>query len=168
LRTRFDRSTDPVSAKKSFVIDALIVAALLAVGGAGYYFSPLLLPKSDVVATPEPNCSLHERACGAALPDGDRIELTLAPRPIPNVQPLTVEVRVTGAAPSKVLLDLAGARMNMGVNRSELAETEPGRFTGTASLPVCVSGAMDWVATVVVETGRQRVSAPFRFTSSPH
>jgi hypothetical protein len=167
LRTRLHRVT-AVSANKSLVIDALIVAALLAVGGAGYYFSPLLLPKSDVVATPDPNCSLHERACDAALPDGGRIELGLMPRPIPNVQPLSVEVHVVGAAPAKVLLDLAGAKMNMGVNRSELREAVPGQFIGTASLPVCVTGSMDWIATVVVETGRQRISAPFRFTSSPH
>lgn len=157
-----------MSANKSLVIDAAIVAALLGVGAAGYHFSPLLLPKSDVVATPDPNCNLHERACGATLPGGGRIELSIAPRPIPNVQPLAVEVRVTGSAPSKVVLDLAGARMNMGVNRGELAETAPGRYTGSASLPVCVSGAMDWVATVMLETSRQRISAPFRFTSSSH
>lgn len=153
---------------KSLIIDAAIVVALLLVGAGGYHFSPLLLPKSDVTATPDAGCDLQTRACGAALPGGGRIELSLAPRPIPNVQPLAVEVSVSGIEAHKVMLDLAGARMNMGVNRAELVETTPGRFTGTASLPVCVTGAMAWVATVVLESGRQRISAPFQFTSSPH
>jgi hypothetical protein len=157
-----------VRANKSLIIDAAIVIALLLVGAGGYHFSPLLLPKSDVTATPDPGCDLHARACSAALPGGGRIELSLAPRPIPNVQPLAVEIRVTGIEASKVMIDLAGAKMNMGVNRTELAETAPGRFTGTTSLPVCVTGAMEWVATVVLESGRQRISAPFLFTSSPH
>jgi hypothetical protein len=157
-----------VRANKSLIIDAAIIVALLLVGAGGYHFSPLLLPKSDVAATPEPGCDLQRGACGAALPGGGRIELSLAPRPIPNVQPLAVEVSVSGIETHKVMIDLAGAKMNMGVNRTELTETAPGRFTGTTSLPVCVTGAMDWVATVVMESGRQRISAPFRFTSLPH
>ncbi|HEX8961464.1 MAG TPA: hypothetical protein VF801_00565 [Rhodocyclaceae bacterium] len=153
---------------KSHIVDAAIVAALLLVAAGGYYFSPLLLPKADVTAAADPGCSLHERACGAAVPGGGRIELSMAPRPIPNVQPLTAEVTLAGLTANKVVLDLAGAKMNMGVNRVELAPVAPGRFAGTSSLPVCVTGSMDWIATVMVETGTQRISVPFRFTSSPH
>ncbi len=153
---------------KSFVVDAAIVAALLAVGAAGYHFSPLLLPKSDLAATPEPGCDLQRQACGAAIPGGGRIELSITPRPIPNLKPLGVEVRVTGRDAGSVMLDLAGATMNMGVNRTSLAQTAPGRFAGATSLPVCITGAMAWRATVILESGRERISAPFHFDSSPH
>lgn len=155
-------------ANKSLLIDAAIVVALLLVAAAGYYFSPLLLPKSDVAATPDVGCDLQASACGAALPGGGRIELSIMPRPIPNVQPLAVEVRVSGTEAHKIVLDLAGATMNMGVNRTDLVQQSPGVFAATTSLPVCVTGAMAWVATVVVERGRERISVPFRFTSSPH
>lgn len=157
-----------MSLNKSLVIDAAIVVALLLVGAGGYFFSPLLLPKSDVAATPEAGCDLQQRACAATVPDGGRIELSVTPRPIPNVKPLAVEVRLTGIDANKAVLDLAGAAMNMGINRADLAQSAPGRFTGTISLPVCASGAMAWVATVQIETGRQRIDAPFRFTSLPH
>jgi hypothetical protein len=30
-------------------------------------------------------------------------------------------------------------------------------------LPVCVSGTMAWVATVIVETSGQRIAVPYRF-----
>ncbi|MGE5468328.1 MAG: hypothetical protein ACM3Y9_12965 [Ignavibacteria bacterium] len=154
--------------RKNFLVDAAIVAALLLVGAAGYYFSPLLLPKSDVTAAPDPGCDLHAGACGAALPGGGRIEFSISPRPIPNLKPLDIEVRAIDVAPTKVTLDLAGAKMNMGINRSDLVESAPGRFTGTSSLPVCVTGAMPWIATVVLENGRQRISIPFPFNSLPH
>lgn len=157
-----------VPANKSLLIDAAIVAALLAVGAAGYYYSPLLLPKTDAAATPDAACDLHRNACGAALPGGGRIELSLLPHPIPNVQPIQAEVRVAGAQARKVTLDLAGEKMNMGVNRTELEDKGNGLFTGTTSLPVCVTGAMAWRATLVVETARERISVPYRFESQPH
>jgi hypothetical protein len=32
-------------------------------------------------------------------------------------------------------------------------------------LPVCVSGRMDWVATVIVESAGQRITVPYRFAT---
>ena len=157
-----------MSADKNLFADLAIVLALLLVGAAGYWFSPLLLPKSDVTANPEPGCDLQRQACGAELPGGGRVELSIAPRPIPNMQPLAIEVRVTGVAAKKAALDLAGAAMNMGYNRAELAASDNGRFKGSVSLPVCVTGAMTWRATVLLETDRQRIAVPFRFDSTSH
>ena len=54
----------------------------------------------------------------------------------------------------------------MGYNRSELAATAPGRYASTIFLPVCVSGDMTWVATVIVKTDRQCITVPFRFDTS--
>lgn len=153
---------------KNFLIDAAILIALILIGVAGYRYSPLLLPKSDIAAIPDPGCDLHRQACGATLPGGGRIELAIAPRPIPVVQPLTVEVRVTGMEATKAEVDFAGVGMNMGYNRPTLPAAAPGRFAGTASLPVCITGTMSWQATVLLETDRQRISVPFRFDSKPH
>ena len=62
-----------------------------------------------------------------------------------------------------VNLAIAGATMNMGYNRSELAPAGNGRYAGETSLPVCVAGTMAWIATVVVETDRQRIAVAYRF-----
>lgn len=154
--------------KKNFLIDGAVLLALLAIGAAGYWFSPLLLPKSDVIAQPEAGCDLNRQACAAALPDGGRIELSLSPRPIPTVKPLAVEVRVSGLDVGKAEIDFAGIGMNMGYNRTTLAPADAGRFTATASLPVCITGSMPWQVTVLLDAGRHRISIPFRFDSATH
>lgn len=154
--------------EKNFLIDAAILVALIAIGAAGYWFSPLLLPASDVAVTVDAGCDLHRQACGATLPGGGRIELSIMPRPIPMVQPLVVEVRVSGIEAGKADIDFAGVGMNMGYNRQPLAPAGDGRFTGSASLPVCITGSMAWQTTVLVEAGRQKISVPFRFESTPH
>ena len=148
---------------KPWVINLAMIAALVGVALIGQQFSPLLLPRADVTGVAEPGCDLQKRPCKAALPEGGRLELSITPRPIPFLQALRVEVSVDGIKPNKVAVDFAGASMNMGYNRSELALASPGRYAGVASLPVCVSGGMSWVATVMIETGRQQIAVPFRF-----
>ena len=148
---------------KSHWLNLAMIAALLATAVIGQRFSPLLLPKADVTGVAEPGCDLQQRACPATLADGGRLEFSITPRPIPFLQPLHVEVTITGVKPSKIEVDFAGESMNMGHNRSKLAAIGPGRHAGDASLPVCVSGGMTWVATVIVETDRQRIAVPFRF-----
>ena len=148
---------------KSQLINLAMLVALAAIAVVGHQLSPLLLPKADVTGMAEPGCDLQRHACSAALPQGGRLELSITPRPIPFLQPLRVEATVSGIEPRKVEVDFAGESMNMGFNRSELTATGAGRHTGETSLPVCVSGGMTWVATVIVETDRQRIAVPFRF-----
>lgn len=138
-----------------------MLALLLGIAVAGHYGSPLLLPKADLSASPEPGCDLQQAACAAILPGGGRIELSIAPRPIPILTPLRVEVALSGVKANKVEIDFAGETMNMGYNRIELAAGN-GRHAGEASLPVCVSGGMTWIVTVLVETDRQRIAVPYR------
>jgi hypothetical protein len=158
---------EPMPVNRKILYDVLAILGIVLIAVVGYKLSPLLLPKADVSAVVEPGCDLHRRACGATLPDGGRIELSIAPRPIPMVTPLQVEVKAVGMQASKVEVDFAGVDMNMGYNRPELASTGPGLFRAEAMLPVCVTGKMAWAATVLVETGRNRIAAPFRFNSVP-
>jgi len=36
------------------------------------------------------------------------------------------------------------------------------------TLPVCITGAMDWQATVLIENGGERIAIPWRFSSGSH
>jgi hypothetical protein len=148
---------------KSNWVSLAMLFALLAIGMVGNHFSPLLLPKADVTGVVEAGCDLQRQACAASLADGGRLQFSIMPRPIPLLQPLRVEVTVSGIKPKKVEVDFAGESMNMGYNRSELPATGDGRYAGEIALPVCTSGGMAWVATVLVETDRQRIAVPFRF-----
>lgn len=147
----------------SWMVNLAMIGALIGAAFVGRHYSPLLLPKADATGVVEPGCDLQKRACPATLPDGGYLELSITPRPIAFLQTLRVEVAVTGIRPGKVEVDFAGAGMNMGYNRSELAAAGNGRYAGATSLPVCVSGTMAWIATVLVETDRQRVAVAYRF-----
>lgn len=151
---------------RSLLVDLAIVLALALIAVVGYKFSPLLLPKADLTVSPAPGCDLHRQTCHADLPDGGRIELSMTPRPVPVLKPFRVEASLSGVNAARVEIDFAGATMNMGYNRQPLAPATPaapGRFAGEATLPVCVTGRMSWVATLMVETDRQRIAVPFRF-----
>jgi hypothetical protein len=153
---------------KKVLIDIIGILLIALVVVVGYKLSPLLLPKADVTVQPDAGCDLHRAACSATLPGGGRLELSIAPRPIPMVKPLRVEVRLQGAGATAMEIDFAGVDMNMGLNRQPLAAQGDGLFAGDATLPVCVTGWMDWQATVLVETTAQRIAVPFRFSSAPH
>ncbi len=153
---------------KKLLIDVIGILLIALVVVVGYKLSPLLLPRADVVIQPDPACNLQRQACAVKLPSGGSVELAMATRPIPMVKPFEVRVTTRGFAPGRVEVDFAGIEMNMGLNRPELATRGDGRFAGQVTLPVCITGAMDWQATVLIETGGERIAIPYRFSSGSH
>jgi hypothetical protein len=153
---------------RKILIDMIGILLIALVVVVGYKLSPLLLPKADVVVQPDPTCNLQRQACGVKLPTGGSVELTMGTRPIPMVKPFTVQVKASGFAPSRVEVDFAGIDMNMGLNRPQLAARGDGSYAGEATLPVCITGAMDWQVTVLIENGGERIAIPYRFSSGSH
>lgn len=154
----------PVSAaNRSLLVDLAIILALAIVAVVGYKYSPLLLPKADLTLAPVAGCDLHRESCHAEVPGGGRIELSIAPRPIPVIRPMRVSASISGLTADKVDIDFAGVTMNMGLNRQTLTADGNGRYSGEATLPVCITGRMAWQATLMVETDRQRIAVPFQF-----
>lgn len=149
--------------KRSLLVDIAIILALGLIAFLGYRYSPLLLPKADLTLAPTPGCDLNQQACAAEMAGGGRIELAIAPHPIPVIRPLQATVTLVGMTASKVDVDFAGVAMDMGLNRITLAPAGAGTFAGETTIPVCVTGRMLWRATVVVETDRQRIAVPFQF-----
>jgi hypothetical protein len=149
---------------KKILIDLIGVLLIALVVVVGYKLSPLLLPQSDVTVQPDPGCDLQRQACAIKLPDGGLVELASSIRPIPMIKPFQIQVTVSGLAPSRVEVDFAGVDMNMGLNRPVLTAQGDGRFAAEVTLPVCVTGHMDWQATVLLDNGRQRIAIPYRFS----
>ncbi|EXI86229.1 MAG: hypothetical protein AW11_03006 [Candidatus Accumulibacter regalis] len=149
---------------KNLLLDAAILLALAVLGVIGYKLAPLFGPKTDITL-PLSNCKLDQQRCVATLPDGSQLEFSIEPRPIPALQPLHLQASFKGSEVRKVEVDFAGTDMKMGYNRPLLEKQPGGRFTGQASLPVCITGAMEWDATVLVDTGQSLVAVPFRFLS---
>ena len=121
-----------------------------------------------MVVQPDPVCNLQRQACAVSLPTGGTVELAMGTRPIPMVKPFEVQVTTSGFSPGRVEVDFAGIEMNMGLNRPELAARGNGRFAAQVTLPVCITGAMDWQVTVLIENGGERIAIPWRFSSGSH
>ncbi len=152
---------------KNLLLDAAILLALAILGVIGYKLAPLLSPKADI-ELPLSHCNLNRQSCVTSLPDGAQLEFAIEPRPVPSLKPLQLQATVTGSEVRSVEVDFAGTEMKMGYNRPQLAR-EPSnrqRFAGVASLPVCITGSMEWDATVLVDTGKALLAVPFRFQSS--
>lgn len=153
---------------KKTLIDLIGILLIALVVLVGYKLSPMLLPKVDLTLQPDPACNLQQQACSVALPEGGSIALTFGTRPVPLVKPFDLSVTVNGIRASRVEVDFSGVEMNMGFIRPELSLRSDGHYVATSALPVCVTGAMDWQVTVLIETFTQRIAIPFRLTTLEH
>lgn len=162
-----DRKPPPQRATRKLLIDGGILLSLVVLGIAGYALAPLLTPRTDVVL-PLSGCDLGKTPCSIELPEGGRVEIAIDPRPIPALKPLRLLAIAGDADVRKIEIDFAGVEMKMGYNRPQLENMGNGRFSGQASLPVCISGSMPWEATVLIETGKSIIAAPFRFNAEGH
>ncbi|WP_291993125.1 hypothetical protein [Candidatus Accumulibacter sp. ACC003] len=147
---------------KNLLLDTAILLALAILGVIAYKLAPLFNPQTDVTL-PLSSCQLSEQACVATLPDGMQIEFSIEPRPIPALQALQLRASIRGGEVRKLEVDFTGTEMKMGYNRPALEKLPDGRFSGQASLPVCITGRMEWHATLLVDTGKALVAVPFRF-----
>lgn len=153
--------------RQNKALTAAIVALALAVSAA--VGAKLWLARNAVPTLTAPlatGCDLHAAPCASTLPDGGRIELSLSPHPIPLLRPIAVTVRLQRLEARKVEVDFAGESMNMGFNRHQLQRQPDGSYAGNTVLPVCVTGRMAWRASVIVDTERDQVVAPFRFITA--
>jgi hypothetical protein len=153
---------------KKILIDIIGLLLIALVVVVGYKLSPLLLPRADVTVQPDPACNLQRQACAVKLASGASVELSMGTHPIPMVKPFEVQVATSGLSPVRVEVDFAGSEMNMGLNRPELAALGNGRFVAQVTLPVCITGQMDWQATVLIDNGSERIAIPYRFSSGGH
>lgn len=149
--------------KHSVLIDVSVVLGIALIGVVTWR----LQPRPDL-SLPVSPCNLNLQTCSVDLPQGGRMELGMEPRPIPTLRPIKLDMKLSGLDPEEVEVDFAGVSMNMGFNRPQLAAAGAGRYTGEATLPVCVTGAMEWQATALLHTRRGTVSVPFRFEAGRH
>lgn len=135
--------------------------ALLVVGLFAYrYQSHEELP---VVSAALSSCDVQQGPCTTLIEGGGPVTLTIAPRPIPLVEPLSLQVETPLAGIRTVEVDFSGVDMNMGYNRFRLKAVADGRYEGEGMLPVCVRSRMTWEAKVMLAMDGVTYVAPFRF-----
>ena len=94
----------------------------------------------------------------------------ITPRPIPVSAPLTLtltppEQVLSANRPQAVWVDLTGDSMDMGLVRIALTPTTDGRWEGTGSIPICVTGPMRWRARLHMQLEQTTLQADWLFTA---
>ena len=135
---------------------------LLVVAAAALFVAAFVLAPRRNAPLEVADCDPGRANCRVALPGGGEIEFSLQPQPVRALTPLRVEAALTAREANAIEVSFTGRDMEMGENRVTLLP-DKGRFGAQAMLPVCASGRMNWLATVVVTSdGRQSaVSFPF-------
>ena len=151
---------------RALLIDAIAMLCIVLVGVVGYKLSPMLAPRIDVRIAPDPGCNLHRGTCTVMI-EGHRLEFRISPQPVPAIKPISLDVRAPHIDIRRIDADFAGIGMNMGMHRPQLLSLGAGRYRAETSLPVCITGSMEWELTLLVETTTEHVLIPFRFTTPP-
>jgi hypothetical protein len=162
------RHISPLNRK--ILIDIITMLIVGLVGVVGYKLSPLLSSTTDIRIAPPATCNLHRATCVVEI-EGGRLELSLSPKPVPLIRPITIEVRTVGLAIRRIDADFTGLDMNMGYNRPQLLPIDASLPAGEAlfrsetNLPVCITDSMNWELSLLVETKTGSFLIPFRFTT---
>ena len=111
---------------------------------------------------PISSCDPGVQTCTASLPDGGTLEFSVAPQPPRALTQLQLTAALSNAGENRIEVAFTGSEMEMGEARAPLTAVGR-RFGGQAMLPVCASGTMQWLATVIVTREGHRTAVPFRF-----
>lgn len=140
------------------VVIGLLSGALMAVSLAKL----MLWRPAPVLASSD--CKLHLAECQASWADGG-VRVALEPRPVHCLKPLDVEVSLaSGESPVRAYLDFQGISAPEAFHRAELNLDHQGAW-GTATLPLCASGSLDWQARLHLDYGNHQVVASFPLTT---
>lgn len=152
--------------QKKFVIPFISIAALLIGLGLVLYLPSFLEPDNQASALKltHPDCSLNNGECVAKL-EQQKIALEIKSETIRSATPMLFEVTLNNITANQVMLDLKGKEMFMGLNQVMLKPVagDPSRWQGAATLAVCTTGEMTWVASVIAEKSGQLTQADFEF-----
>lgn len=145
-------------------INVILVLLAAIVGVVGYKLSPRLRATANTTL-PVSACDPSLNDCRVALPHGGEIMLSFKPRPVRALQAFKAELAVRDARIRSAEIDFEGTAMKMGYYRPRL-ENANGIYSTDAILPVCVTGTMEWAATVLLTTSDGSIAIPFHFEVS--
>lgn len=129
-----------------------IAVALLLLAGLKVVLIRYYLERRGEPANPTPLACRVDEAC--ALPQGGRLSFVTPPR---HGQPFLMRLDgVAGVKAPTVEFSMEG--MDMGFNRYVFVR-EGDAWTARVTLPLCVSGSRNWIATL--ESGGARYRLPF-------
>lgn len=148
--------------KNAITVMLILLGAIL--GVVGYKLSLQQLPRAGHTL-PVSACNPAHDDCTVALPDGGEITLSFSPRPIRPLRAFTARLAMRNVEVRSAEIDFEGTAMKMGYYRPRFNPANGG-FMAEAILPVCVTGTMEWAATILLSTPDGTLAVPFHFEVS--
>jgi hypothetical protein len=128
--------------KKTYLLGLAAVTVVAAVI-AGWWLSQ----PADKVIIKSTSCDLNQSPCQASTSTGATIQLNFTPKPVPLLQPITIEADLTGFAnlPEKIQVVVEGINMYMGFQKVWLEpQASSTHYKGTLQIPTCEMTDMGW------------------------
>ncbi len=147
---------------------SLVTTVLLAVLAITGYFGARYWQSSRAVEILNSGaaCDLGQAACVHVLPDGGRLLVDVAPRPVPLMQTVHFVVTVRDSAVQPDYIELTGLNMEMGINRVSLKPGTDGSWRGETIIPICSQTRMHWRAALVLRSGGRLIGLDDEFHTS--
>lgn len=128
---------------RRMAVPLLVIAILVGIAIAGYWFKQQPVAQPVACADPESGCSFRH--------DSATIQVRFSTRPTPLE---AFQLNVSQVAADRISAEFQMRGMEMGFNRYDLSPTLDGAFTATVMLPVCVSGRHDWTMFLTIDNTR--------------
>ena len=109
-------------------------------------------------------CDLNQSPCVVDSRWG-KVHIEVSPRPIPVLTPINVTLKTPHAASIRGALTLNGTEMDMGPNNAALKYIAPETLQGQATIPICLTGAMQWRMNVQLSDSAASETLSFTFTA---
>jgi len=155
-----------------FVVLFLLVLSFIVAQRYGNELLKLVTDSSEAKQITPPPCNLNRERCQVFITTASNSAspwlFSITPHPIPVSAPLILTLSPPEQlvqAPNSVWVDLTGDNMDMGLIRISMQQNADGSWTGTGSIPVCVTGAMRWRARLHLQLAQARLQADWLFTA---
>lgn len=113
--------------------------------------------------TQSPECDLHLSSCQIEVQDGTNFELSVEPKTIPLMKPLTFKLKSNKADLNDLHLNIYATNMFMGEFNLTFKNLGNGNYEAKGTLPTCPVGDMQWNAEIRLEKLNETIGARFQF-----
>ncbi|PLY07068.1 MAG: hypothetical protein C0625_07695 [Arcobacter sp.] len=141
-------------------IIVLIVGGYFLIDFNGIYQS--FKDKAEFISQNE-RCDLHKEECQITIQDGTTFLLSITPKEIPLMKPLTFSIKSNQKNLKNLKLDIYSTNMFMGEFNLDLKNLGKGYYEATGVLPTCPTGDMQWNAEIRVKKANETIGAKFKF-----
>lgn len=120
---------------------------------------------SDDIAFVDPNppCDLREKTCKVELSKTQSVSLSVSPKGIPLMKPLSFVVDAKGVKSDTLEIKIYAINMEMGTHKLTLKRVSGDRFEGKQVLPTCIVGGMIWNADITSSSFADKKGVRFTF-----